>query len=67
MAYDDVPYFRLRWRGGVALYQRDASTGWYESTSDGRRSRLGAITPGFGSWVTVLDRLYDSIDAGQAA
>ena len=54
LAAEDLPYYRLRWEGGVALYRTEAGTGWVYFDVPDEMIHLGELTADWPAWSEEL-------------
>lgn len=64
---DDRDYYRLKWKGGVALYRTAEESGWVYTESDDEMVDLGFIAASDPPWRVELDRLYYAVEAAAEA
>ncbi len=58
----DLPYYRLKWRTGVAFYDEEDGSGWIVP-DDGPKVDFVDVDPDYPRWRTALNALYDAVEA----
>lgn len=64
---ESLPYYRLRWVGGVAFYAADATSGWVYDTATEETTELGVVEPSVPPWTEWVEQLLHEVDTRATA